>query len=69
MTAYRQKVLAIAQFLQSEGPTKAARVATALNEPKAREMMYRDVYGWFDRVSVGVYALSSRGKQEVPLWL
>ncbi len=69
MTAYRQRVLAIAQFLQSEGPTKAARVAAALNEPKAREMMYRDVYGWFDRVSVGVYALSPRGKQEVPLWL
>jgi len=69
MTAYRQRVLAIARFLQREGPTKAAIVATALDEPKAREMMYRDVYGWFDRVSVGVYALSPRGKQEVPLWL
>jgi hypothetical protein len=69
MTAYRQRVLAIAQFLQSEGPTKAAAVAAALDEPKAREMMYRDVYGWFDRTSVGVYELSSQGKQEVPLWL
>ncbi len=69
MTAYRQRVLAIAQYLQSEGPTKAATVAAALDEPKAREMMYRDVYGWFDRVSVGVYGLSPRGNQEVPLWL
>ncbi|MBE0582770.1 MAG: hypothetical protein IH612_03295 [Desulfofustis sp.] len=69
MTAYRQRALAIALFLQSKGPTKAATIAKALNEPKAREMMYRDVYGWFDRTSVGVYELSSRGKQEVPLWL
>ena len=69
MTAYRQRVLAIAQYLQSEGPTKAATVAAALDEPKAREMMYRDVYGWFDRISMGVYELSPRGKEEVPLWL
>jgi hypothetical protein len=68
MTAYRQRVLAIARFLQREGPTKAAIVATALDEPKAREMMYRNVYGWFDRTSVGVYELSPRGKQEIPLW-
>jgi hypothetical protein len=69
MTAYRQRVLAIAQYLQSEGPTKAATVAAALDEPKAREMMYRNVYGWFDRTSIGVYELSARGKQEVALWL
>ncbi|BDD87981.1 hypothetical protein DPPLL_23460 [Desulfofustis limnaeus] len=69
MTAYRQRVLAIARFLQNEGPTRAAIVAAALAEPKAREMMYRDVYGWFDRTAVGVYDLSPRGKQEVPRWL
>jgi hypothetical protein len=31
--------------------------------------MYRDVYGWFDRVSLGVYELSPRGKREIPLWI
>ena len=68
MTAYRQRALAIARFLQKQGPTKASHIAQTLGEPKARDIMYRDVYGWFDRVSLGVYELSSRGKQEIPLW-
>lgn len=68
MTAYRQKALAIAQFLQKQGPTKASHVARVLREPKARDILYRDVYGWFDRVSLGVYDLSPRGNQEIPLW-
>ena len=68
MTAYRQRALAIARFLQKQGPTKAANIARVLQEPKARDILYRDVYGWFDRVSLGVYELSPRGKQEIPLW-
>lgn len=68
MTAYRQRALAIARFLQEEGPTKASHIARALSEPKARDILYRDVYGWFDRVSLGVYQLSPRGKQEISLW-
>ncbi len=68
MTVYRQQALAIARFLQQQGPTKASNIAQALQEPKARNILYRDVYGWFDRVSLGVYDLSPRGKQEIPLW-
>jgi hypothetical protein len=68
MTAYRQRALAIARFLQQQGPTKASYIAQTLREPKARDILYRDVYGWFSRVSLGVYELSSRGKQEIPLW-
>ena len=68
MTAYRQQALKIARFLQKQGPTKASHIARALEDPKARDILYRDVYGWFDRVSLGVYELSPRGKQEIPLW-
>ena len=68
MTAYRQRALEIVLFLQTNGPTKASQVATAIGEPKARDILYRDVYGWFDRPSNGIYALSPRGVQEVPLW-
>ena len=39
-----------------------------LQESKARDILYRDVYGRFDRVSRGVYELSPRGKHEIPLW-
>ncbi len=68
MTAYRQRALAIAWFLQTQGPTKASHVAKTLQEPKARDILYNDVYGWFDRVSRGIYDLSPRGKKEIPLW-
>jgi hypothetical protein len=68
MTAYKQRALKIAGFLQKEGPTKASLIADAVQEPEARNIVYRDVYGWFDRVSVGVYALSPRGEREILHW-
>jgi hypothetical protein len=68
MTVYRQRTLAIARFLQKQGPTKASHIARELQEPKARDILYNDVYGWFDRVSRGVYKLSPRGKKEIHLW-
>lgn len=68
MTAYRQRALAIARFLEEQGPAKASRVAGILREPQARGILYRNVYGWFDRLSLGVYGLSSRGKQEITRW-
>jgi len=68
MTAYRQRALLIARFLQEQGPTKASIVAQTIQEPKTRDILYKDVYGWFDRVSRGVYELSPRGKQEITLW-
>ncbi len=68
MTAYRQRSLAIARLLDLQGPTKASDVALVLKEPKARDILYRNVYGWFDRVSRGMYNLSSRGKKELSIW-
>jgi hypothetical protein len=71
MTVYRQRALRIAQFLLQHGPNKASNIAHTLDEPKARDLLYRDPYGWFDRATLGlgVYDLSPRGKQETPLWL
>ncbi len=69
MTAYRQKALAIAVYLQEHGETKAAIIGRSLSEPKARAILYDNVYGWFDRPHRGVYALSPRGEAELPQWL
>ena len=69
MTAYRQKALAIARLLRQQGPTKASQVALSLREPQARQIMYRNVYGWFERASYGVYQLSPRGMREISDWL
>ena len=68
MTAYRQRALIIARFLQAQGATKAAIVAKTVEDPQARDILYRNVYGWFERSSRGVYELSPRGEQEIALW-
>ena len=68
LTAYRQKALAIAAYLQAHGATKAAVIAEALTEPKARTILYNNVYGWFERHDRGIYALSPRGAAEFPEW-
>ena len=36
--------------------------ARAAGVPKATSLMYRDVYGWFERVERGVYELSPKGR-------
>ena len=69
MTAYRQRALIIARFLQAQGPTKASTVAQMVEDPKARDILYRNVYGWFENASRGVYGLSPRGEQEISFWL
>lgn len=69
MTSYRQRALALASYLNEHGPTKAALMARELEQPKAREVLYNNVYGWFERVSRGVYELSPRGKRELPEWV
>lgn len=69
MTAYRQRSLAIARFLEEKGPHKASDIARQVGEPQAREIMYRNVYGWFERLGQGIYTLSPRGTGDVRVWL
>lgn len=69
MTAYRQQALNIGDYLLEHGASKPAVIAAALTEPKARAILYRNVYGWFENVSRGVYELSPKGKTEIPTWL
>ena len=61
MTAYRQDALRIARLLDKDGPTKASAIAEATGIPKARAILYRDVYGWFEREGQGIYALTPKG--------
>ena len=67
MTAYRQDALRCAAFLKA-GPARARDVASKTGVAKARDLLYRDVYGWFERVSTGVYALTSKGTQALDTW-
>jgi hypothetical protein len=68
LTAYRQKAIRIAQYLTENGPTKASFIAQAIEESEIRPILYRNVYGWFDRLGEGVYKISPRGKTDLVTW-
>jgi len=62
MTAYKQQAIEIANYLSTHGATKAADIAKQLDIPKSRAIVYDNHYGWFQKVSRGVYDLSDLGK-------
>lgn len=68
MTVYRQRALCIAKSLHENGPTKASEVALKTGDAKTRDILYRNVYGWFERQGKGIYTLSPRGLKEIPMW-
>ncbi|MDJ0823862.1 MAG: DUF2161 family putative PD-(D/E)XK-type phosphodiesterase [Rhodobacter sp.] len=61
VTAYRQDAVRIAAYLAESGPSKGAVVAAATGVATATRVMADDHYGWFERVSVGIYRLTPRG--------
>ena len=62
VTAYRQDAISIASHLATLGPSKGKAVAQATGVEQATRIMRDDHYGWFERVSLGVYALSDAGR-------
>lgn len=61
ITAYRQDALRCVAVLSDNGPMKAAFVAAEANVDRARRIMADDHYGWFERVSTGIYVLTPKG--------
>jgi hypothetical protein len=68
LTAYRQRAIRIAAHLEKVGPKKASVIAAELSEPTARDVLYRNVYGWFLGEGKGIYRLSERGAVELGEW-
>ena len=62
VTAYRQDALVVAAHLAIQGPCRGRDVAAATGVVRATTIMRDNHYGWFERVSVGVYALSPKGR-------
>jgi len=60
MTAYRQEALRLAAALR-DGPATVASLRVAAESPRAQQILARDVYGWFERVSRGSYRLRDEG--------
>ncbi len=58
MTAYRQEAIRIAEHLLEFGACSPAEISKAVDAPKAGAILYKNHYGWFERVEKGVYDLS-----------
>jgi len=65
VTGYRQDALRCARFLAVHGPSKGAKVKAWAEVPDATRIMAADHYGWFQRVSRGVYDLTETGRQGI----
>lgn len=61
VTAYRQDALRLATFLADHGAQRGRDVARETGVPTATRIMADNHYGWFERVSVGVYTLTDAG--------
>lgn len=65
MTAYRQQALACAAALR-DGPLRPRDLKSTT--PIAAKILLHNVYGWFDRIDRGVYALNAVGQQALERW-
>ncbi len=65
VTAYRENAIQIAAYLQQRGPLSTKSLRALGTGEKTTVILYDNVYGWFERVSRGVYTLTARGIMEV----
>ncbi len=65
MTAYRQEALRCASRLQP-GPLRPRDLRP--DAPRAAAILHRNVYGWFARVTRGLYALTADGEAALQRW-
>jgi len=61
LTAYREKALRCAWALHAHGPLAPRDVAELCGYRLANQMLRKDYYGWFERISRGVYRLRPAG--------
>ncbi|MBT6509640.1 MAG: hypothetical protein HOL02_04255 [Rhodospirillaceae bacterium] len=62
MTAYRQDALRCAIALLADGPSRPAALRDKTGVTRAATILQRDVYGWFERIERGVYAITPVGR-------
>jgi hypothetical protein len=64
MTAYRQEALRCALLIR-EGTTSTNALRATGIVPNASKILRSDVYGWFERVSRGVYRITDKAGTDV----
>ncbi|RKX30959.1 MAG: hypothetical protein DRP71_14175 [Verrucomicrobia bacterium] len=62
LTAYRENALVIALLLRRTGPSRPRDIRDAGGGGRTLTILSNNVYGWFERIDRGVYALSAQGE-------
>lgn len=62
VTAYRENAIHIACCLAELGPLTPRALRGLGTGEKTQSILSKNVYSWFDKVSLGLYALSSTGR-------
>ena len=65
ITAYREKAIELACMLEKTGQMSYKELKEKGLEQKQLKILQSNFYGWFERVSRGVYRLTQKGKQEL----
>ena len=68
LTSYRQDALRCARELAAAGALKVSLLSARTGVSRAGPILRDNHYGWFERVTVGHYALSSNGARELTAW-
>lgn len=63
VTSYREEALKVAAYLHERGPSAPKTVKAASGITRAAAICQGNVYGWFERVSKGVYAVTPKGAE------
>ncbi|MGG1658532.1 DUF2161 domain-containing phosphodiesterase [Brevibacillus sp. NRS-1366] len=65
MTAYKQSCIQIASLLQKFGPLSPKQLRQMGTGDKTLSMLSKNYYGWFQKMSRGVYAVTDAGLHEI----
>lgn len=68
ITAYRENAVFIACCLRRHGPLATRALRAIGTGDKTQKILGDNHYGWFNRVSRGVYSLNERGTQALPTY-
>lgn len=63
MTAYKESCIHIAYLLHELGPLSPKKLRELGTGEKTLSILNQNFYGWFERVSRGVYQISEQGKE------
>jgi hypothetical protein len=68
VTAYRENAIHIACALAMVGDASPAAVRKLGTGPKTQNILYDNVYDWFERVDRGVYRLKESGREALDMY-